>query len=127
MCCLLVSSFLTEITQQIHSLRASRVMSSHFASAAASETRAFRKSAGTVCTTPWEIGFIFRDFGLHPIVVAVVCMVGNPETDPPPTFLLPLQTFPRHRRIPSARRRLWRNRSRPRLEPLAEQVDRGVV
>jgi len=62
-------------------------MSSHFASAAASETRAFRKSAGTVCTTPWEIGFIFRDFGLHPIVVAVVYMVGDSEIEIPELVL----------------------------------------
>ena len=33
MCCLLVSGLLTEMTQQIHSFRASGVMSSHFARA----------------------------------------------------------------------------------------------
>lgn len=53
-CCLLVSGFLTERTQQIHSLRASGVISSHFIRAAASETRALRKSAGTLWTTPAE-------------------------------------------------------------------------
>lgn len=47
-CCLLVSGFLTEITQQIHSLRASGVISSHFLRSAGSESRAFRKSAGTL-------------------------------------------------------------------------------
>ena len=51
-CCLLVSGFFTDITQQIHSLRASGVMSSHFARAASSETSASRKSAGTLCTMP---------------------------------------------------------------------------
>jgi hypothetical protein len=66
MCCLLVSGFLTEITQQIHSLRASGVISSHFASAAGSEMRTFRKSGGTVCTAPWEIDFVVMDFSLHP-------------------------------------------------------------
>jgi hypothetical protein len=46
----LVSAFLPEITQQIHSLRASGVISSHAARAAGAETRALRKSAGIVCT-----------------------------------------------------------------------------
>lgn len=65
MCCLLVSGFLTEITQQIHSLRASGVISSHFASAAGSEMRTFRRSAGTVCTAPAEIARLAIDFILH--------------------------------------------------------------
>src|SRR5260370_8973640 len=55
MCCLRVSGFLTERTQQIHSLRASGVISSHFARAAESEMRAFRKSAGTVCTCRFHL------------------------------------------------------------------------
>jgi hypothetical protein len=54
-CCLLVSGFLTEVVQQIHSLRASGVISSHFANAAKSEVRAIRKSAGILCTVPDEI------------------------------------------------------------------------
>ena len=58
MCCLLVSGFLTEITQQIHSFRASGVISSHLARAAGSEIRTFRKSAGTLCTAPGEIVFV---------------------------------------------------------------------
>ena len=62
MCCLLVSGFLTEITQQIHSLRASGVISSHFALATGSEMRAFRKSAGKLCTAPAEIAFLLMDF-----------------------------------------------------------------
>src|SRR6266576_4317328 len=66
MCCLLVSGFLTEITQQIHSLRASGVISSHFARAAGSEMRTFRKSAGTLCTAPGEIAFLVMDFVLFP-------------------------------------------------------------
>jgi hypothetical protein len=53
-CCFLVSGFLTEIVQQIHSLRASGVMSSHLARAAGSATRAERKSGGTRWTTPAE-------------------------------------------------------------------------
>jgi hypothetical protein len=62
MCCLLVSGFLTEITQQIHSLRASGVISSHFALATGSEMRTFRKSAGKPCTAPEEIAFLVMDF-----------------------------------------------------------------
>jgi hypothetical protein len=54
-CCRLVSSFFTETVQQIHSLRASGVMSSHAASAFASDASAFRRSAGRSCTTPPEI------------------------------------------------------------------------
>src|ERR1700686_1319525 len=65
MCCLRVSGFLTEITQQIHSLRASGVISSHFARAAGSEMRIFRKSAGTPCTAPAEIAFFGIDSILH--------------------------------------------------------------
>jgi hypothetical protein len=65
MCCLLVSGFFTEITQQIHSLRASGVRSSHSARAAESAMRTFRKSAGTVCTAPGEIVFLPMDFILQ--------------------------------------------------------------
>src|SRR5438132_2620118 len=65
MCCLLVSGFLTEVTQQIHSLRASGVISSHLARAAGSEMRTFRKSAGTLCTAPGEIVFLVMDFILY--------------------------------------------------------------
>ena len=68
-CCLLVSGFFTETTQQIHSLRASGVISSHFARAAESEMRTFRKSAGTVCTAPGEIVFLPMDFILQGYVI----------------------------------------------------------
>ena len=54
-CSFLVSSFLTKVTQHIHSLRARGVRCSHIASAALSEVRAFRKSVGTLCTTPCEM------------------------------------------------------------------------
>src|SRR5262245_44091549 len=53
-CWLLVSGVCTEITQQIHSLRASGVRLSHAASASESDVKALRKSAGTLCTTPPE-------------------------------------------------------------------------
>jgi hypothetical protein len=48
----LVSAFLPEMTQQIHSLRARGVISSHTARASGTEVRVFRKSAGILCTTP---------------------------------------------------------------------------
>ncbi len=71
MCCLLVSGFLTEITQQIHSLRASGVISSHFARATESEMRTFRKSAGTLCTAPGGSAFLFMDFILHRYAISL--------------------------------------------------------
>lgn len=48
----LVSSFAADVTQQIHSLRASGVMSAQALFAAALDSRAFRKSAGSLCTVP---------------------------------------------------------------------------
>ena len=56
----LVSAFLPEMTQQIHSLRASGVISSHTARAAGVCVRAFRKSAGIVCTVPPASFWIIR-------------------------------------------------------------------
>lgn len=47
-----VSSFFAEVTQQIHSLRASGVNSSQSLLALASDSMAFRKSAGSRCTVP---------------------------------------------------------------------------
>src|SRR3989344_4945180 len=49
---LLVSGFLADSIQQIHSLRARGVISSHTARAALAEVRVFCKSAGILCTTP---------------------------------------------------------------------------
>jgi hypothetical protein len=53
-CSILVSGLFTEIVQQIHSLRASGVISSHAASAAGEARRALFKSAGNACTVPLE-------------------------------------------------------------------------
>ena len=75
MCCFLVSGFLTEITQQIHSLRASGVISSHFARATGSEMRTFRKSAGTLCTAPGESAVLVMDFILHRYAISL----GSPR------------------------------------------------
>jgi hypothetical protein len=57
--------FLTEITQQIHSFRASCVISSHAARASGSELTAFRKSLARCEPRPgtslsWSWGFILR-------------------------------------------------------------------
>src|SRR5437762_6249461 len=57
-CCLLVSGCFTESAQQIHSLRARGVRSSHAALASASEARVFRKSSGNAWTTPPEISLL---------------------------------------------------------------------
>src|SRR3989344_3888284 len=46
-----VSCFFTDTTQQIHSLRARGVRSSHIVNALGVEIRALRKSSGTLCTT----------------------------------------------------------------------------
>jgi hypothetical protein len=46
----LVSSFAADVTQQIHSLRASGVMSAHTSFTTGSESIALRKSAGNRCT-----------------------------------------------------------------------------
>jgi hypothetical protein len=46
-------------------LRASGVISSHFDRATGSEMRAFRKSAGTLCTAPEESALLIMDFILH--------------------------------------------------------------
>lgn len=50
-----VSAFLTKITQQIHSLRASGVRSSQSVRALLSDVSAWRRSEGKVCTVPLEI------------------------------------------------------------------------
>ncbi len=51
-CSFLVSSFLTNITQHIHSLRASGVRSCHLENAAGSADKARLKSKGILCTVP---------------------------------------------------------------------------
>lgn len=53
-----VSGFLASRIQQIHSLRASGVISSQRACALGVSINALRQSAGTVCTTPVAILFL---------------------------------------------------------------------
>lgn len=61
-CFSLVSCFLTEVVQQIHSLRASGVKSFQAACALPEDTRAARRSVGTVCTTPDAILVTINSF-----------------------------------------------------------------
>lgn len=51
-CSFLVSTFLTDVVQQIHSLRASGLISSHATSAFLDAARAFLKSSGSLCAVP---------------------------------------------------------------------------
>lgn len=48
----LVSSFFADVTQQIHSLRASGVMSAHTFFTIESDSIALRRSVGILCTMP---------------------------------------------------------------------------
>jgi hypothetical protein len=58
--CALVSGFFADSIQQIHSFRASGVMSSHVANALALAVSAFFRSAGRSWTTPPEIVFLLK-------------------------------------------------------------------
>jgi hypothetical protein len=57
----LVSGVLTVIVQQIHSLRASGVISCQAFRAFELESRAFCKSVGSVCTVPPAISFLIAN------------------------------------------------------------------
>src|SRR3989344_5271321 len=96
---LLVSGCLADSTQQIHSLRASGVISSHASSAFGKEVRAFRKSIGTLCATPVAIsppaslcevlraGFLV--IGYFIICLNLGCLSGfEPEPRVPQTLVL---------------------------------------
>ena len=78
-CCFLVSGFLTEIVQHIHSLRASGVRSSHAASASASAARVCRKSSGNSWTTPPEIAWLVFVIRLYYYNTALSCKDGRSE------------------------------------------------
>jgi hypothetical protein len=52
----LVSSFFADVTQQIHSFRAKGVMLVQSSLTSASDSIAWRKSAGILCTVPEAIG-----------------------------------------------------------------------
>jgi hypothetical protein len=57
----LVLSFLADVTQQIHSFRASGVRSAHRLLAAALDSMACRKSAGSLWTVPPAIFLVVID------------------------------------------------------------------
>jgi hypothetical protein len=72
-----VWSFLADVTQHIHSLRASGVMLDHTSATTASDSIALRKSAGILCTVPEGIGcraMVAGVYGLmpeaHPTTIA---------------------------------------------------------
>src|SRR4051812_8364435 len=78
-CSFLVSGVLTEVVQQIHSLRASGVMSSHAASAFRSAARAFCKSVGTSCATPPEIVLFIAQVYYIPMLAHLPCSEFDPD------------------------------------------------
>ena len=53
-----VSSFLAEVTQQIHSFRASGVIAAHRSLAAASDSMALRKSDGSLWNAPPVVALV---------------------------------------------------------------------
>lgn len=58
----LVSDFLPDVTQQIHSLRASGVVLPHVASARGDDRSASLRSGGSRCTTPPAISLVMGSF-----------------------------------------------------------------
>jgi hypothetical protein len=63
----LVSSRFVDVTQQIHSLRASGVMSAHTSFTLGSDAIALRKSAGILCTEPPAMAPVIIVKGLVPL------------------------------------------------------------
>jgi len=61
MCCFLVSGFFTEVTQQIHSLRASGVIFSQVDCAFGEEISASLRSLGILCTGGLEMFFCIHE------------------------------------------------------------------
>jgi hypothetical protein len=61
----LVSSFRADVTQHIHSLRASGVMLAHTSVTVESDSIALRKSAGILCTVPEAMGSLAMVSGVY--------------------------------------------------------------
>jgi hypothetical protein len=61
----LVSSFLAEVTQQIHSFRASGVIAAQRLLAAVSDSMARRKSDGSLLIVPPVFALLAMQFDLH--------------------------------------------------------------
>ena len=84
----LVSSFLADVTQHIHSLRASGVMLAHTSVTIASDSIALRKSAGILCTVPEAIGRraivpgVYRSLAVSEIRRRISCQRGIPLACP---------------------------------------------
>src|SRR5688572_2556753 len=72
----LVSICLAFSTQQIYSLRASGVISSHRASTLESASSALRRSVGILCTVPPEIFFVAIIVLLYTSLVAAVALLA---------------------------------------------------
>jgi hypothetical protein len=73
----LVSSFLADVTQQIHSFRANGVMLIQRSLTSASDSIAWRKSAGILCTVPEAIGARVMGVILRPPAGARVPLRGG--------------------------------------------------
>jgi hypothetical protein len=82
---LLVSSFFADVTQQIHSFRASGVMLAQRSFAARSASMALRKSAGSLCTIPVVAVFFVAVFF---VAVFFVAMDQFTASVLPPTMTL---------------------------------------
>lgn len=83
-CSFLFSGILTDIVQQIHSLRESGVTSSQTTKALGSEDKAFRKSSGIVCAVPLEISLLTIKLFYHfsspiPHATIIPCSGEDPQ------------------------------------------------
>ena len=76
-----VSCFLASMTQQIHSLRASGVKSSHLARAVTSARRTSSRSEGTSWTTP--VAIFVTDMGVLPLRWEGACSLFEPVLTSP--------------------------------------------
>src|SRR5579875_3681410 len=65
----LVSSFLADVTQQIHSLRASGVISAHTSFTMGSDSIALRRSAGILCNAPLAVSSLVMLSYLSPFLL----------------------------------------------------------
>jgi hypothetical protein len=75
----LVTSFLADVTQQIHSLRASGVIAAHRPFAAASDSMALRKSDGSLWTAPPAIALVVMRQYAVPLAAQGVGRIGHRE------------------------------------------------
>lgn len=69
----LVSAFFPEVTQQIHSLRAKGVISSHIPFTTGKDAIALRKSAGSVCGTDDDC--LVADIRFYSLLFAIIARI----------------------------------------------------